>query len=105
MRSTAGTSIRFLMRFGQSKESLKQLGNPGVICTWIVSLLAVFGTWTSAGIVSAQQSNPTPEMFVPSSTKALKNLVYSVDGSLLAGSSLVDTTVKVFDVRSNLEAR
>src|SRR6266403_2216066 len=45
-----------------------------------------------------------PEMFVQSGSSGVNHLSYSADGGLLGAGSF-DNTVKIFDVRSNLELR
>lgn len=57
-------------------------------------------------VLASNQAPPSasPEVFVPSGSAGMNSLAYSPDGSLLAGGSF-DNTVKVFDVRANIELR
>lgn len=85
---------------------------PAVVCALIALVTTAVYAASNATVNLPSQnpatpsaSSPSPELFVPLSSAGVSNLIYSADGSLLAGSSDIDKTIKVFDTRSNLELR
>lgn len=85
--------------------------NPAIVIALVFVLM--FGAYATRAMSAGNQGSEkspqveqgaSPEMFVPSGSAGLNHLTYSADGSLLGAGSF-DNTVKIFDVRSNLEVR
>lgn len=82
-----------------------------IFISLLFCLMAVASLASSQNLEKSQPSNSnqpepsaSPEVFVSSGSAGMSNLIFSFDGSLLAGSSF-DNTIKVFDVRANIELR